>query len=282
LILLKALSSLFSEKEERTVTINPTPTLENLGGKGLQLTQLREICSVPDFFVICFSSDSETEYTEIKEQILNYFDDFGGGLVAVRSSATLEDSSKASFAGMFETELNVTRGTLLAAIAAVLKSARDSRVIEYCKINQMDFTSILMRIVVQKMVNSRVSGVCLTRESQDSNNMLIESCYGLGEALVSGIVTPDTYRVDRDSFECISQSIGFQKIMFDSTVTHTPVPVPFHRRNAKKLTVAEIKEVAQMCMSIERSLDYYSADIEWAYENRSLKLLQARPFVGVQ
>jgi len=264
------------------MTINPKPTLGNLGGKGLQLTELKKVCDVPDFFVISFSSDNEIKDLGIQEEILDYFDLFCSDFVAVRSSATLEDSGKASFAGMFETKLNVTRSTLLSAIATVMRSASDSRVKEYCQINQIDFDSIEMRVVIQKMIDSRISGVCITRERQDSNNMLIEACYGLGEALVSGIVTPDTYIVNRDSLECQSQNIGFQKVMFDRTTTHIPVPVPFHRRYAKKLTDAEINEVARICLSVEHTLGYYSADIEWAYEDESLRLLQVRPFVGVQ
>lgn len=263
------------------MTINPTPTLDNLGGKGLQLTQLKKICDVPDFFVINFTTVNEIENGEIQNQILKFFDDFGGDLVAVRSSATLEDSNRASFAGMFETVLNVNRDILISSICDVLKSASDSRVEEYCRINQIDFSSIQMRVVVQKMVKSRVAGVCFTRESQSSNNMLIEACYGLGEALVSGVATPDTYRVDRDSFEKKFQNIGFQKVMYNNA-SHEPIHVPFYLQNAKKLTDDEINKVAKICMSIERSLGYYSADIEWAFENEKIKLLQVRPFVGVQ
>jgi len=261
--------------------INPEPSFGSLGGKGYQLTQLKKICAVPDFFVICFTANDEIEDVVVQEQILKHFDNFGYSLVAVRSSATLEDSDKASFAGMFETELNVTRKTLFSAIATVLNSANSLRVDEYCRINQIDCSLIRMRVVVQKMINSRVAGVCFTRESRLSNSMLIEACYGLGESLVSGIVTPDTYRVDRVSFDMISQNIGFQKVMFDNTTTHSPIPVPFHRRNAKKLTDVEISEVSRLCIMIEQSLGYYSADIEWAYENESLKILQVRPFIGV-
>lgn len=262
--------------------INPEPTLENVGGKGLQLFELKKICNVPDFFVICFDDLNEIDKPDVQNDICRYFNEKGFSQVAVRSSATVEDSSSASFAGMFETELNVTDANLITAIKKVLVSVSEDRVREYCLLNHLELKSVQMRVVVQRMVNSRVSGVCFTRESKFANVMLIEACYGLGEALVSGIVTPDTYKVDRGSLEIISQSIGFQKCMFDSKTTNELVPVPFHRRNAKKLMDAEIKELAQACINIEKELDYFSADIEWAYSGDKLYMLQVRPFVGIQ
>ena len=262
--------------------INPEPTLANVGGKGLQLFELKRICNVPDFFVIYFDDLSEIERADVQNNIYRYFNEKGFSQVAVRSSATVEDSPSASFAGMFETELNVTKSRLITAIKRVLASAGEDRVREYCSLNRLEHKSVQMRVIVQSMVNSRISGVCFTRESKFANSMLIEACYGLGEALVGGIVTPDTYKVDRDSFEIISQSIGYQKNMFDSKGTNELIPVPFHRRNAKKLTDREIKELAQVCVNIEKSLGYYSADIEWAFSGDKLYMLQVRPFVGIQ
>lgn len=262
--------------------INPEPTLENVGGKGLQLFKLMKICNVPDFFVICLDDVSEIDRLDVQNDILKYFDEKDFSQVAVRSSATAEDSSSASFAGMFETELNVMKDNLIIAIKKVLASASEDRVREYCSLNHYDYKSVQMRVVVQNMVNSRVSGVCFTKESKNTNVMLIEGCYGLGELLVSGVVTPDTYKVDRDSFEIVSQCIGYQKNMFESGGTNELIPVPFHRRNAKKLTDKEIKELAQVCVHIEKVLGYYSADIEWTFSEDKLYMLQVRPFVGIQ
>jgi pyruvate,water dikinase len=262
--------------------INPEPTLENVGGKGFQLLALQKICSVPDFFLIRFDTPNEIESVDVQSGILAQFSEMGFSKVAVRSSATTEDSVSASFAGMFETELNVTKETLIPAIKKVLTSAAENRVREYCTLNNLEFKSVQMRVIVQQMVDSRVSGVCFSRESKATNSILIEACYGLGEALVSGIVTPDTYRVDRDSYQITSQNIGFQKLMYDCSATTESVSVPFHRRNAKKLTDEEIRELAQLCINIEQSLGYFSADIEWAHTGDKLYMLQVRPFVGIQ
>jgi pyruvate,water dikinase len=260
--------------------INPVASIENLGGKGYQLTLLHEICCVPDFFVLCFEANGEIESIDIQEQILTDFESREMNFVSVRSSATVEDSKTASFAGMFETKLNVTKNTLIQAIKDVMCSVNETRVADYCRINGIDLTTVKMRVIIQKMVNSKVSGVCITRENKESKTLLIEACYGLGEALVSGIITPDSYRVDRYNMEITSQNIGFQKVMFDRTTNTKPIPVPFHMKNAKKLLDKEIVEVARECIKIEKSLNFLSADIEWAYEKDKLYILQARPFNG--
>lgn len=261
--------------------INPISTVENVGGKGFQLTKLKEICHVPEFFLLSFENSLEIDELQIQDQILTYFDANGFDNVAVRSSATLEDSTSASFAGMFETVLNVERDNLIDAIRTVLESIKDIRVKEYCRLNNLDYVSLKMCVVVQKMVKSRVSGVCFTRESRDTNIMVLEACYGLGEALVGGLITPDTYHVERKSLEIVSQNVGYQKVMYDDSCKDVPIPVPFHRRNAKKLTDKEIEAVTHTALKIESKLGYYAADIEWAYEKDSLMLLQVRPFLGL-
>jgi phosphoenolpyruvate synthase/pyruvate phosphate dikinase len=216
------------------MVINPKETLENLGGKGFQLHKLKEIAVVPKFFVIYFNNAKEIEQSDIQKQILNYFTINEYANVSVRSSATVEDSQSASFAGVFETELNVTKHTLIHSIIKVMQSVLDERVFNYCKSKDIDSKTVKMRVVVQKMINSRVSGVCVTKESKISNSVLIEACYGLGEALVNGMVPPDTYCVDRDSFQINVKNIGHQKIMFD-TSSNKPVSVPFYKSNARKL-----------------------------------------------
>ncbi len=261
--------------------INPKVTIENVGGKGYQLSYMKDFCPVPDFFILRFDKNDEIDRAGVQNKILKHFKEQGFNLVSVRSSATLEDSSSASFAGMFETELNVTGETLIPAIKKVLLSVQDLRVKQYCQLNNLDYTAIHMRVIVQKMVQSRVSGVCFTRENRTSNTLLMEACYGLGEALVSGLVTPDTYRVDRDTLTILSKNIGFQKTMVGVNGTQEVTPVPFHKRNAKKLTDLEIEELTKMGMLIEKKMGYFAADIEWAYEGSKSFFLQVRPLVGI-
>lgn len=258
--------------------INPAPTLENLGGKGYQLTQLSKLFSVPPFFVIQFDTIDEIQNKENQKAILQTFEQNKFDVVSVRSSATVEDSNTASFAGMFETELYVTKDNLISAIEKVLQSTTDSRVKEYCKLNNIDYNSIKMCVVVQKMINSRIAGVCITRERKDSNTMLLEACLGLGEGIVSGAVTPDTYTIDRKTFLVKSKNIGYQKTMITDK---GEIAIPFFLRSSMKMTDSEIVQLTKVCLQIEQKLGYLSADIEWAFENDKLYILQSRAFVGL-
>lgn len=256
--------------------INPKVTCDNLGGKGYQLSLLKDICSVPEFFVIAFDNFNEVNDSSIQNTILEYYNKMKFDLVSVRSSATLEDSVKTSFAGMFETKLNVNKDNLIEAIREVVSSAANDRVKEYCKLNNIDYNLLKMRVVIQKMVDSRISGVCFTRTGDHLNSMLIEACFGLGEALVSGTVTPDTFHINRDNFKIEKQVIGYQKNML--TLNEKKYrEVPLHKRNARKLTNDEIKELVQISLKIEKKLNYKAVDIEWAFENDKLYILQARP-----
>lgn len=260
--------------------INPKVTCDNLGGKGYQLSLLKDICSVPEFFVIAFDNFNEVNDSSIQNTILEYYNKMKFDLVSVRSSATLEDSVKTSFAGMFETKLNVNKDNLIEAIREVVSSAANDRVKEYCKLNNIDYNLLKMRVVIQKMVDSRISGVCFTRTADHLNSMLIEACFGLGEALVSGTVTPDTFQINRDNFKIEKQVIGYQKNML--TLSEKKYrEVPLHKRNARKLTDDEIKELVQISLKIEKKLNYKAVDIEWAFENDKLYILQARPITTI-
>ena len=258
--------------------INPAPILENLGGKGYHLNLLKDICKVPSFFVICFDNLQEIDNETVQKQILDYYNKNKYELVSVRSSATVEDSDKASFAGMFESVLNVNTENLIVAIKQVVESIKGQRVIDYCKLKEIDYNNVGMRVVIQKMINSRVSGVCFTKIQNDSNLLMIESCFGLGEGVVSGNVTPDTYLVDRNSFNIEKVTIGYQKTML---VNKEYEDVPFHKRNSKKLTNTEIEGLTKVALHIEENLKYKAVDIEWAYEKDNLYILQARAFTGI-
>lgn len=256
-----------------------------LGGKSLQLHRLREIFDdVPPFFTVEFDSFDEVRDPRIEEQLIDYCISHGFDLVAVRSSASCEDALETSFAGMFKTVLNVRPPSLADAIGEVLDSVHSKRVVEYCQAHNLDPNQISMSVIIQKMIRSRVSGVCFTRIDENPNSLMIEACYGLGEGLVSGMITPDTYIVDRESLEIVKETIGYQKV-------YLPPPqhgkknggyqeVPFHRRNSKKVIHSEIKIIAEKALKAERHLDFLAADVEWAIEGDLVFVLQARPYTG--
>jgi len=111
--------------------------------------------------------------------------------------------------------------------------------------------------------------------------MLIEVCLGLGEALVSGAVTPDTYQVNRNTLKMEKQIIGYQRKML-TLKEKNYIEVPFHKRNAKKITNDEIKELINIALKIEKDLNFKAVDIEYAFEIDKLYILQARPYTVVK
>lgn len=94
------------------------------------------------------------------------------------------------------------------------------------------------------------------------------------------MLTPDSYLVDRESGELMKETVGHQKVMLDYCRGNEPVEVPFHRRNARKLSGTEVKAVVGVSKAIEVHLGFESADVEWAFAGNELNILQARPWSG--
>lgn len=253
--------------------INPESTLYNLGGKGYHLSLLKDISNVPKFFVIKFDNIEDIARKENQRKILDYYQKLGFKLVSVRSSATIEDSVEASFAGMFDSILNIDEGHLIRAIKKVINSMRGNRVIEYCKQSGIDYNEISMRVVVQQMVDSEVAGVCFTRTPDSNKTIMIEACLGLGEALVSGKITPDKYVINRDRLEVHNCAIGYQNIMLKNSKY---VEAPLKQKNSQKLSDSKITQLIELSLKVEQKLGLDGVDIEWAMEKDTLYLLQAR------
>jgi len=132
---------------------------------------------------------------ELGEEILKEFDKLGANKVAVRSSATAEDSKIDAWAGQLESYLNTSRKDLLKNIQKCWASLYTPRALFYRVERGMDRKIVSVAVVVQKMIQSESAGVCFTVHpvTQDKNQMIIEAVKGLGEKLVSGQVTPDSY-----------------------------------------------------------------------------------------
>jgi len=256
--------------------INPKPLISLIGTKAYYLYVLKKFCNVPDFFVITFDNSKELKDLRNQKKILafNKFD-----FMSVRSSSNFEDLSRLSFAGMFKTVLGVNNEGLLEAISVVLDSVNNQRVIKYCEINNINPNEIKMSVIIQRMLQSRVSGVCFTK-SKNPNELIVEACQGLGEGLVSGKVTPDTYILDRNTLEIVRSSIGYQRemLVFEKKLLYQEIP--FYKRNSKKLDKGELIKVSRTCLEIEKKLGFLSADVEWAIQDDQQYILQVRPYTG--
>ncbi len=201
-------------------------------------------------------------------------------LVAVRSSATVEDGSQASWAGELESYLDVKAPAVLKSVKRCWSSLFTPRAIVYRKEKNLHKTEVAVAVVVQKMVQSEVAGVCFTVHpvTKDRNQMIIEAVWGLGEGIVSGRFTPDSYVLDRRHFSFIDVNVAEQREMISRKPSGgtADLKVPTARSHKQKLPPALIKRLAQLCVRIEQ---HYGKpqDIEWALEKKKLFIVQTRP-----
>ncbi|MBI1935845.1 hypothetical protein HYS31_05380 [Candidatus Woesearchaeota archaeon] len=214
---------------------------------------------------------------EVEEAIIADYSKING-FVAVRSSAVAEDMENASFAGQQATFLNVKGGKdLIKYVKECWASFYTSRAIIYRERNKFDHNP-KMAVVVQKMVGSKKSGVVFTVNpvTKNMNEMVIESIFGLGEAIVSGIVTPDNFVINKKTKRIISEAVNEKKIaIIRKDGKNKAVKLDSKKANEKSLSSKELKELVKECLNIER---YYKKpmDIEWAIDGK-LYILQARP-----
>ncbi|MFA7067359.1 MAG: phosphoenolpyruvate synthase [Acidaminococcaceae bacterium] len=203
--------------------------------------------------------------------------------VAVRSSATAEDLPDASFAGQQDTYLNVKGAdTIIAKVKECYASCFTDRAVYYREKQGFDHIEVALSAVIQMMVFSKSAGVMFTVNvaTGDDKNIMIEAAYGLGEYVVQGTVTPDSYIVSKDDMKIIERDVNEQEIMLirKEGGDCEEVPVPQEDRKKQTLTDAQILELAGYAKKIEKHYGCYM-DMEWGVDERNGKIwiLQARP-----
>lgn len=212
------------------------------------------------FKLIKFSDDFES-------RILNEINKLGcleKDFFAVRSSATTEDLIEASFAGQYDSFLNVRgREAVLEAVKKCWSSLWTARAISYRERNEISHSDALMAVIVQKMITAKTSGVAFSLNpiNGNTNQVLINVVQGKGENLVSGIETPSEYILDKTTKKIISSK--------------------FNSIFQPKLTRGQLNQLLNITKKIESH--FHSAqDIEWSFTNRQLFILQSRPITTFQ
>ncbi len=227
---------------------------------------------------------------DLAKEIQAAYNQMGGGLVAVRSSATAEDLPDASFAGQQSTFLNIQGDVkVVDAIKACWASLFNARAIFYRVEQKYDHFQVGIAVPVQRMVQSQASGVMFTIEpvTSDKSKITIEAVYGLGESIVSGEVTPDLFIIDKDSMTLISKKINKQEWqLIKNPVSqdgHLNIksPIPDELQTTQKISDEEVLQLAIIGRNIEK---HYGSeqDIEWAKENGQLYITQARPVTTIK
>jgi rifampicin phosphotransferase len=229
--------------------------------------------------------------TDLPEEVSGAISEAYAGLdqddpaVAVRSSATMEDLPGTSFAGQQATSLNV-RGNdeLLGTVRRCWASLWSARAIAYRERQGFDHDRAAIAVVVQRLVAAEVAGILFTANpvSGARNEIVVNAARGLGEALVGGHVTPDSFTLDRTTLAVRERQTGFQEVeTVPAERGTTEHPLDRERAAQPTLDDAQLMQVAQIGIDIE---DLFSSlqDIEWAYTpDGRFWVLQARPITNL-
>jgi len=210
---------------------------------------------------------------------------FKDPLVAIRSSATAEDLPEASFAGQQETYLNIKgESNVIQSVRKCWASLFEARAIYYREENKFDHFKLGIAVLVQKMVESKASGVMFTIDPTTNNkkNIIIEAIYGLGEYIVQGIVTPDHYEVNKQALEIERKELAEQKIALEKRGNrNVEVTIPPRNRKKQKISNNEILQIAKLGKQIEKHY-FFPQDIEWAIEGKNVFIVQSRPITTIK
>jgi pyruvate,water dikinase len=259
------------------------------GGKGRSLAKLYQAgYPVPEGFVILPSAFiaeglKPEAWIEVKTHLDRIHSAHPDIVFAVRSSALSEDSTQASFAGEFETVLNVrTEADLHQAIQTVYQSRLSQRVQAYNLAKGLD-TNCTIAVIVQHLICADASGVLFTANpvTGQRDQAVVTAAWGLGEAIVSGQVTPDTLTLDKTSFRVLSWQIADKQVMTIRTESGTEEgAVPEKLRRAAVLSEAQAGELVRLGIQIEK-LYGMPMDIEWVMAEKKLYIVQARPVTAL-
>jgi len=207
--------------------------------------------------------------------------------VAVRSSATAEDLPDASFAGQQDTYLWLQgRDEVADHVRRCWASLYTSRAIVYRLKNSIPNEGLSMAVAVQKMVDARSAGVAMTLDPStgDRSTIVIDAAWGLGELVVSGLVTPDNLHVDKVMLTVTEEKVGDKHVELVPDASARSISereVEAERRSARSITDAEVRQIAEIAKRAEKHFGV-PQDIEWAIdrglpEGENLLLLQSRP-----
>lgn len=204
--------------------------------------------------------------------------------VAVRSSATAEDLPDLSFAGQQETYLNLQgAAAVLEAVKRCWASLWTARAIGYRLQHGVDQAVVSLAVVVQALVPAAAAGILFTANPLNGrrDEVLINAAWGLGEAIVGGLVTPDTYTVDKSTGQVSAREIADKQVLTVRTAQGTEErPVPEAQRQARVLTDAQVAELAALGRRIE-ALYGTPQDVEWCWAEGDFFIVQARPITAL-
>jgi pyruvate,water dikinase len=263
-----------------------------VGGKAANLSRLARIYHrVPDGFSLPVTVMDEAHPLDLRNEITAAISDLMNChslpdfIAAVRSSAVDEDGATASFAGQHETYLNIVGAdAIIQAVTKCWESARSEHALEYRRKQGLSVERPQTAVLVQQLVASDVSAVIFSANPVTGNRdeIMINASWGLGESIVGGTVTPDTFIVRKSDLAITNRTIADKQHMTVSTSGGThEVEVPRFLRNETSLNDEQVIEMAKLALTLEITMEH-PVDIECAYAGGELYLLQCRPITTLR
>jgi pyruvate,water dikinase len=261
-----------------------------VGGKAANLSRLaRMYHRVPDGFCLPVTVMEQAHPLDLRDEIdraiadlmaCHRLPDF---VAAVRSSAVDEDGAGASFAGQHESYLNIVGAEgIVGAIERCWESARSERALAYRRQQGLSVERVQLAVLVQELVASDVSAVVFSANpvTGSRDEVLINASWGLGESIVGGTVTPDTFVVRKADLAVTHRAIAAKGRMTVSVPGGTrEVDVPRFLRREASLSDEQAAEMAQLAITLEATMGW-PVDVECAYAGEQLYLLQCRPITA--
>jgi phosphoenolpyruvate synthase/pyruvate phosphate dikinase len=263
-----------------------------VGGKAANLSRLaRMYHRVPDGFSLPVTVMDEAHPLDLRNEITAAISDLMAChslpelVAAVRSSAVDEDGATASFAGQHETYLNIVGAeSIVEAVTRCWESARSERALEYRRKQGLSVEHPQLAVFVQQLVASDVSAVVFSANpiTGSRDEIVINASWGLGESIVGGTVTPDTFVVRKADLAITGRIIVNKQRMTVAVSGGTnEVDVPRFLRDQATLNDEQVIEMAQLALTLEATMSY-PVDVECAYAGGKLYLLQCRPITTLR
>jgi len=258
-----------------------------VGGKAANLSRLaRMYHRVPDGFSLPVTVMDEAHPLDLRDEITGAISDLMAChslpdfIAAVRSSAVDEDGATASFAGQHETYLNIVGAdAIIQAVTRCWESAYSERALEYRRQQGLSMERPQLAVLVQQLVASDVSAVVFSANpiTGSRDEIVINASWGLGESIVGGTVTPDTFIVRKLDLAVVQRVIAEKQRMTVSSPGGTrEVDVPLFLRGQSSLAAEQVMEMVRLALTLETTMGH-PVDIECAYAGGELYLLQCRP-----
>jgi len=263
-----------------------------VGGKAANLSRLaRMYHRVPDGFSLPVTVMDEAHPLDLRNEITAAISDLMAChrlpdfIAAVRSSAVDEDGATASFAGQHETYLNIVGAdAIIQAVTRCWESARSERALEYRRQQGLSVERLQLAVLVQQLVPADVSAVVFSANPITGSRaeIVINASWGLGESIVGGTVTPDTFIVRKSDLAITSRTIADKQHMTVSVPDgRREVHVPRFLRAQASLNDEQPIEMAQLALTLDATMSC-PVDIECAYAGGELYLLQCRPITTLK